>query len=56
MAEEFKGRKIGGKGKVAEVDGAYFGGYQWQCPVPVAHDPDNGRDNSDGREGRVRTP
>src|SRR6202789_89684 len=27
MAEEFKGRKIGGKGKVAEVDGAYFGGY-----------------------------
>ncbi|MGD0191787.1 MAG: IS1595 family transposase [Rhizomicrobium sp.] len=27
MAEEFKGRKLGGKGKVAEVDGAYFGGY-----------------------------
>jgi transposase-like protein len=27
MAEEFKGRKVGGKGKVAEVDGAYFGGY-----------------------------
>src|ERR1700733_8946301 len=27
MAEEFKGRKIGGEGKVAEVDGAYFGGY-----------------------------
>ncbi len=27
MAEEFKGRKVGGVGKVAEVDGAYFGGY-----------------------------
>ena len=27
MAEEFKGRKIGGEEKVAEVDGAYFGGY-----------------------------
>jgi transposase-like protein len=27
MAEEFKGRKLGGEGKVAEVDGAYFGGY-----------------------------
>jgi len=27
MAAEFKGRKIGGKDKVAEIDGAYFGGY-----------------------------
>jgi hypothetical protein len=27
MAAEFKGRKIGGEGKVAEMDGAYFGGY-----------------------------
>ena len=27
MAEEFKGRKIGGAGKIAETDGAYFGGY-----------------------------
>jgi transposase-like protein len=27
MAEEFKGRKIGGEGKVAEVDGGHFGGY-----------------------------
>lgn len=27
LAEEFKGRKLGGKGKTAEVDGAYFGGY-----------------------------
>ncbi|HVZ27731.1 MAG TPA: IS1595 family transposase [Rhizomicrobium sp.] len=27
MAEEFKGRKVGGEGKVAETDGAYFGGY-----------------------------
>ncbi len=27
MAEEMKGRVVGGKGKVAEVDGGYFGGY-----------------------------
>ncbi len=27
IAEEFRGRKIGGEGKTAEVDGAYFGGY-----------------------------
>lgn len=27
MAEEMKGRTIGGEGKVAEVDGGYFGGY-----------------------------
>src|SRR5271154_4776639 len=27
MAEELKGRVIGGEGKVAETDGAYFGGY-----------------------------
>ena len=27
MAEEFRGRKLGGQGKVTEVDGAYFGGY-----------------------------
>jgi len=27
MAEEFRGRKIGGEGKIAETDGAYFGGY-----------------------------
>jgi hypothetical protein len=27
MAEEFKGRKLGGAGKIAETDGAYFGGY-----------------------------
>jgi len=27
MAEEFKGRKIGGAGKIAETDGAYFGGH-----------------------------
>ena len=28
MAEEMKGRKLGGEGIVAEVDGGYFGGYQ----------------------------
>jgi transposase-like protein len=27
MAEELRGRTIGGNGKVAEVDGGYFGGY-----------------------------
>lgn len=27
MAAEFKGRKLGGEGKVAETDGAYFGGH-----------------------------
>jgi len=28
MASELKGRMIGGVGKVAEIDGGYFGGYQ----------------------------
>jgi len=28
MAEELKGRTVGGVGKVAEVDGGYFGGYR----------------------------
>lgn len=27
MAEELKGRVVGGDGKTAEVDGGYFGGY-----------------------------
>jgi molybdenum-dependent DNA-binding transcriptional regulator ModE len=27
MAEEMNGRIVGGKGKMAEVDGGYFGGY-----------------------------
>ncbi len=27
MAAELKGRMVGGEGKVAEVDGGYFGGY-----------------------------
>ncbi len=27
MAAELKGRVIGGEGKIAEVDGGYFGGY-----------------------------
>jgi hypothetical protein len=27
MAEEMKGSVIGGEGKIAEVDGGYFGGY-----------------------------
>ena len=28
MAEELKGRTVGGEGKVAEVDGGDFGGYR----------------------------
>src|ERR1700730_16302971 len=28
MAEEMKGRTLGGNGKVAEIDGGYFGGYR----------------------------
>jgi hypothetical protein len=28
MAEEMKGRIVGGPGKVAEIDGGYFGGYR----------------------------
>src|SRR4030088_3683618 len=28
MAEEMKGRVVGGGGKEAEIDGGYFGGYQ----------------------------
>src|SRR5712672_421232 len=39
MAEEMKGRVIGGEGKVAEVDGGYFGGY-----VKPANQKENRRD------------
>ena len=39
MAEEMKGRVIGGEGKVAEVDGGYFGGY-----VKPANHRENRRD------------
>ena len=39
MAEEMKGRVVGGEGKVAEVDGGYFGGY-----VKPANLRDNRRD------------
>jgi ISXO2-like transposase domain len=28
MAEEMRGRTVGGEGKIAEVDGGYFGGYR----------------------------
>jgi len=31
MAEELKGRVVGGEGKEAEVDGGYFGGYVKQA-------------------------
>jgi len=39
MAEEMKGRKLGGDGIVAEVDGGYFGGY-----VKPANHAENRRD------------
>ena len=39
MAEEMKGRNLGGEGKVAEVDGGYFGGY-----VKPANHVENRRD------------
>lgn len=39
MADELKGRMIGGEGKVAEVDGGYFGGY-----VKPANNRENRRD------------
>jgi transposase-like protein len=39
MAEELKGRIVGGEGKTAEVDGGYFGGY-----VKPANHRENRRD------------
>jgi transposase-like protein len=39
MAEELRGRIVGGEGKVAEVDGGYFGGY-----VKPANNRENRRD------------
>ncbi len=39
MAAELKGRMIGGEGKIAEIDGGYFGGY-----IKPANNKDNRRD------------
>lgn len=39
MAEELKGRTIGGEGKTAEIDGGYFGGY-----IKPANHRENRRD------------
>jgi hypothetical protein len=39
MAEELKGRVVGGEGKAAEVDGGYFGGY-----IKPANHRENRRD------------
>ena len=41
MAAEMRGRMVGGEGKIAEVDGAYFGGY-----VKPANLRENRRDRS----------
>jgi hypothetical protein len=37
MAEEMKGRVVGGEGKVAEVDGGSFGGYVKPANLKEAH-------------------
>ena len=47
MAEEMKGRVVGGEGKVAEVDGGYFGGYVKPANLKA--------DRLDRRLGRTRT-
>jgi transposase-like protein len=49
MAEELKGRIVGGAGKVAEVDGGYFGGY-----VKPANFRENRRDRrlADNQSGK----
>ncbi len=44
MATELKGRTIGGVGKIAEIDGGYFGGY-----VKPANNRENRRDRRLGR-------
>ncbi|MGC1779066.1 MAG: IS1595 family transposase [Xanthobacteraceae bacterium] len=44
MGAELKGRVIGGEGKVAEVDGGYFGGY-----IKPANHRENRRDRRLGR-------
>jgi transposase-like protein len=44
MAEEMKGRVVGGEGKVVEADGGYFGGY-----VKPANYRENRRDRRLGR-------
>jgi transposase-like protein len=49
MAEELRGRTLGGNGKVAEVDGGYFGGY-----VKPANRVENRRDRrfSENQSGK----
>jgi transposase-like protein len=51
MAEEFRGRKIGGKDKVAETDGAYFGGY-----VRPANYRENRRDRRLANQSEWQAP
>ncbi len=63
MATEVKGYKLGGDGKVVEVDGGYFGGYvkpaNWKenrrdrrlAQEPERQAPGRGRDPSAGRDG-----
>src|SRR6185295_8554536 len=47
MAEDMKGRVVGGEGKVAEVDAGFFGGYQKPANLAV--------DRADRRLGRNRS-
>src|ERR1700693_5991947 len=51
MASEMKGASIGGPGKIAEIDGGYFGGY-----VKPANLKENRRDRrlADNRTGKRR--
>jgi transposase-like protein len=51
MAAEMRGRTLGGEGKTAEVDGAYFGGY-----VKPANQFENRRDRrlTENRSGKRR--
>lgn len=51
MASEMKGARIGGEGKTAEIDGAYFGGY-----VKPANHRENRRDRrlAENRTGKRR--
>lgn len=51
MAEELKGRTVGGEGKVVEVDGGYFGGY-----VKPANHKENRRDRrlAENQRGKRR--
>ena len=49
MAEELKGRVVGGEGKVAEVDGGYFGGYVKPANLKASRRDRRFRQNQSGK-------